>query len=197
MQDNNFLRNTLKKITSGQKSPETVKKRRFSRVILLIDIIIIIIILIIFKKDAQIPAYYTTSLSINETGYRASITREQETGLYLFSLTIKSESNKKKIITFSNHIAKIEIKHRNDVIYDFTLGESVKEIILLPEEVKTFLHKIDYIALKKFSNKNKEAIKPGKKTLISVNRYIPLECIITIYTGEITSTKLNFNYMVE
>lgn len=197
MQDNNFIKNTLKKITTGEKSPDTVKKRRFSRIILLIDIIIIIIILIVFKKDTQIPAYYSTSLSISKVGYRASVTREQETGSYLFSLTIKSESDKKKIITFSDNIANIEIRYMNNIIYDFILGEGAEEIVLLPEEVKTFLHKIDYIVLKKFSNENKEAIKPGKRTLISVSRYIPLNCRITINTGEKTSAEVNFKYVVE
>ena len=197
MEDNNFIKNTLKKITTGEKSPETVRKRRLSRIILLIDIIVIIVILIIFRQDSQGPAYYTTSLSINEIGYRASITREQETGSYLFSLTVKSESNRKKIITYSVHLANIDIKYNDNIIYNFALGSGTEQIILLPEEVKTFIHKIDYTAVNKFSQEHNEAIKPEKKTLISAKRYIPLECIITINTGEKTSAKLNFKYVVE
>ena len=197
MPDNNFLKNTFKKITSGQKSPETVRKRRFSRIILLIDIIIIIIILIVFKKDAQVPEYYSTFLSINEAGYRASITREQDTGSYLFSLTIKSESVRKKNLIFSGQLAKIEIKYMNDNIYDFALGKGIEKLELLPEEVKTFLHKIDTKAIRRFSDENNNAIKPVKKTLVSVNRYIPMECVVTINTGEKTSVKMNFNYLVE
>ncbi|MBN2039243.1 MAG: hypothetical protein JW864_04325 [Spirochaetes bacterium] len=187
----------MKKITSGEKTPETLRKRRLSRIILLIDIIIIVVILIIFRQESRVPAYYTTSLSINEIGYRASITREEETGSYLFLLTVKSESNMKKIITYTAHLAKINIKYNENYVYDFTLGSGTEQIILLPEEVKTFLHKIDYTTVKNFSREHNEAIKPERKTLIPVKKYVPLECIITINTGEKTSAKLNFNYMVE
>ncbi len=192
-----FLKDYIERVKSGKKSPESIRKRRLSRIILVIDIIIVITVLIIFNRNSNEPVYHSTSLSVNDIYYRASITREKESGIYLFSFVIKSESKKEKTLYFNESIAKLDLKYKMNTIYTTIIGDNLQKLKILPGEVKTFVSEINDSVIRQFASEHADVIIPRKKTLFHVKRYIPLSGIITINTKEKVLARIDFNYMVE
>ena len=192
-----FTQETLEKIRSGEKSETSEKKKKLSRIILFIDIIIIVAILIFFNQSNSNNPYYSTSLTYGGLHYRFSLTKDNRSGNYIVSLTIKSNIEKQKKEKYIKSIADLSILHSERIIYRTSIGDNVETITLLPGELKNFAKEIDGIHFIALSNDHPEYIIPREKTLLMAEkRHIPLHVEFSINTKEKISTTLNFKYEV-
>ena len=197
-ENRDFTQDTLKRIRSGEKPENSLKKRRLSRIILFIDIIIVVLILAYFNRRGTESYYHTNSLTLNNLEYRFSLVNERKYSNYIFSLTIKSNSTSEEQYYYNKSIADLTIQHDKEIIYKTSIGDNITSIKLLPGEIKTIVKEIDTNYFIKYAKEHTEYIIPKNKTLLALERrHIPLQAIITLNTSEVISTILNFKFEIE
>jgi len=196
--DNKFSEEILRRMKPGKTPDDTIRKRRFSRIILLIDIIFVILLLIFIYNQTPDPIYHTTSLTYNDIQYRFSITRDSSSNIYILSLTIKSNSKKENNYFYNKSIANFIIKHGDEIIYKSSICKNITNIKLLPGEIKTFIKELEPHIFIEFIENHPEYKTSEKKNLFSFSKKkIPFEIVLIFNTLETVSTKLNFNYRME
>ncbi len=194
----NFTKKTLDKIKTPHGSERLAKKRRISKVILIIDIILVVIIFMVFNRDSNDTEYYSTSVTYNNIVYRFSASKEMDTDNYLFSLSLRSNSNVDITERFKRSIAEIKLYGNDKFLFKTVLGENVQSIRLQPGELKTFITEIGNSKFTSFAEANPDTISPQKDTLLMFeDKHILLNAIITINTKEKIITDLKFKYEVD
>lgn len=193
-----FTKKTLERIRSSSGSEPHAKKRRISRIILLIDIIIVIVIIMVYNRNAVDTQYYSNTVKYNNINYLISLTREKQTGNFIYSFTAASELSGAIRERYTGAIANLDIGYGDNIFYETRVGENVNKIVLQPGETKTFVKKISSSVFSKYAKNHPQNIIPEEKTLIMFeDQYIPLYIITTINSGNGLSTRLEFKYKVE
>jgi len=196
-QKKTFTEKTLEKIREGKGSQESQKKRKWSKIIMLVDGIFIVLILLFYYGNKKTNLYKTTDLSVKNIDIRCSVNFNNETKLYYFTTTLKSQTNAKQQFHFKNSIGKITIFFENKKLAATLIGRDITSIVLYKDKIKTYIStinskKIDSLIKEKFPQKIFR-----KKTLFtSKGSQILLTAEFNIYIDEVY-TKIKFNHEVK
>ncbi|MCP4135407.1 MAG: hypothetical protein GY754_30840, partial [bacterium] len=125
-----FTQKTLKSLRTHDGSERRTRKRKLSRIILFVDAIVVVLILIFFQT--RTPEEHNRSATINykDMQIRFSITNQKESGIYLYSITLKSTSKKQTVYTFDKSIAQLRIFHKNNTVITKTIGNDLVRLNL-------------------------------------------------------------------
>jgi hypothetical protein len=195
----NFTEKTLKRIRSDPNSNGSKNRKNFSRIILFVDALILVILIIYFTSgENKKPDEFQTSV-INYQGYtiRSSTGIIDETDNYYFSISLKSRDNKKKILLFNNFVGSLKIYHKKRLILEKVIGNNIKDITILPDEVKFFTTEVGREKFDNYLLKNTKK-KTIRKTLFQFgkNSY-KLNAIIKLNIDKGISSTLEFTHEVK
>ncbi len=189
----NFSEKAFERIKKGERSPESRKKRRLSRILLLADGVLIVLILLFFYGDKKGPIYETASVKFRDLDIRYSVSTEEESGDYLFAMTVKNSTNKPIKYFFKKSLAVLSVRHESKQIFSTIIAEGVKEINLSPGKNKTFVEMVPKKNLEITGNR-----KPARKSLFDfTDTRIPLEAVFVFSPGEEITTSITFKHGVK
>jgi hypothetical protein len=194
-----FKERALRKIRSKESVDDSRRKRRLSKIFLAIDAIIILLVLLYFY-DGSGPeeAYYSTKLDHKKMEFRFSVATVKKSKSYLFTLSIKSNREKKSDIAFDGSIARVEIFQKEDKLLEKRLGNGVNMLSMHPTEIKTFAENIGFTLLDKYIQENSDLLQVRKKSLIQFRKQeIDFRARITLNTSEKITSTVEFKHGVK
>lgn len=191
------LEEKLKEIHSGKPSPETSRRRRFSRGILLIDIVVLIAVIVFFTNILHDTDYKTTSVSSSGLDYILSAKKTADSVTIIVNIINKTD--KYKILDFTKYNFSINLHDRfNKTFFSKRFAPNSGEIKILSGESKNFVTAIPLSLFKEHSESNPDSITESVDKPFSFGKSdIPFVIIFnTGYPADI-STKLNFSIEVK
>lgn len=125
----------LKHIKDGTPTPQTAKRRKFSRYILIVDIFLILLIFWYFNSNDSTKDYTSKQASIDDVNYIFSVSREKES--YLFNASLSTLVDEKSVL-FNGTLAQIIVSYNDKTISQYIIGENVNEITVMKQNSQHF-----------------------------------------------------------
>ena len=194
----NFTKETLKRIRSGEQTPATKRSRRLSRGILIADaIVVLLVLLFLFGREDDAPAYSSTVAFANKVSYRLSL-NEGDGKAYIFSLSMESKDTVPRELTFPGEVGSLSLFFGDRAVITRSFGKEVKLLPLLPGEVRTFIvtlprEEISHSLAPVYSKPEPENL---AEALMGV-KGPPLNGVATIRGDATVALALNFTFEVQ
>ena len=191
------IQERIERYMAGTPSEGTLKKRRFSRILIFINLVLLAIILFVAKRP-NVSTYQSTGIEYGSLNCRFSIGRDTKSGDYLLSVTLQSRDPVPREYIVDPPVASVLVSYGGRAIARASLGDNIRRITLAPGEVKSFVKPLDESPFEKFRDENPDALVPPRKTyLFAQKQHLPLEARLTVNLRERVSVTLNFNYEVD
>lgn len=161
-----FTERALKR-TRSDGSPAVRKKRSLSRIIMIVDALILLAVLFFLNtRESSKNEYASSHVSISGLNLRFSMNAE-ESGIYIFSITLLSSGDSEKTWNFDGALAFLKLRAGGAVFYEDEFGKNISKISMLPGEAKTFPLRIPSEIIDRYMAERTNVTK-RKKTLLDL-----------------------------
>ncbi len=156
------------------------RKRRISRIIMAFDAVVILIILIILGTRNPAPQYSSTMVNISGTEIRFSLGESKESDDYLFTITFREASGNSFKKVLKGKLGQLALLDNEKKILHMEIGSGMKDLLLAPNEVRTFSMNMSKSKLNSYLRTMK-IVKKKKKSIIDLsNQYYNFKARVTI-----------------